>query len=473
MKHWPDLVWNSVVAVALFQPAIAGTIRHDRADSLHLALAAEPQFAPVGRVTGTEGSGAFLASGTLISDRWMLTAAHVVDGSDGLGGGLDNLEFHLGGQTFKAEAWFVHPGWVASGGESNLFAGWDLAAVRLKTPVTHIVPASLNTNSDELGRVATLVGFGATGTGLTGAQPGTAGTKRAGRNRVDISGDETTAGSVVSIGNDRMLAIDFDRPGVPGESTLGSPLPLDLEYLTAPGDSGGGLFIEVDGEFLLAGVTSLGSTLDNDANSDYGDRAAFTRVSQFNDWINDTLQAHSPTIIPSLAGDYNLDGVVNAADYTVWRDSLGAAGASLPADGDGDRLVGVGDFELWRDNFGARSAIGTGSLAAAAHQVSEPFTLAMMLLLACAYGFSPRFKTLTREGERGCTDDGQEIETLTEAEFMLLLGKESQTRVRQGESLDSIANRHRLSPVRILAAMEFAASSNAVILRRLIDDADW
>ena len=69
-------------------------------------------------------------------------------------------------------------------------------------------------------------------------------------------------------------------------------------------------------------------------------------------------------------------------------------------------------------------------------------------------------------------NDGLDIEILTEAEFMLLLGKESRTRVRQGESLDAIANRHRLSPVQILAAMEFAASSNAVVLRRLIDDAD-
>lgn len=68
---------------------------------------------------------------------------------------------------------------------------------------------------------------------------------------------------------------------------------------------------------------------------------------------------------------------------------------------------------------------------------------------------------------------GLDIEMLTEAEFMLLLGKESRTRVRQGESLDSIANRHRLSQAQILAAMEFAPGSNAVVLRRLIDDADW
>ena len=37
---------------------------------------------------------------------------------------------------------------------------------------------------------------------------------------------------------------------------------------------------------------------------------------------------------PSLAGDYNGDGVVDAADYTVWRDTFGQTGADLAADGD-------------------------------------------------------------------------------------------------------------------------------------------
>ena len=50
--------------------------------------------------------------------------------------------------------------------------------------------------------------------------------------------------------------------------------------------------------------------------------------------------------------DYNSDGEVNAADYTVWRDELGAAGAS-PADGNGDLVVDGADYDLWVSEFGA------------------------------------------------------------------------------------------------------------------------
>jgi len=54
---------------------------------------------------------------------------------------------------------------------------------------------------------------------------------------------------------------------------------------------------------------------------------------------------------PVLAGDYNDDGAVDAADYGIWRDSLGSM-EQLAADGDGDGTVNVGDYEIWRENFG-------------------------------------------------------------------------------------------------------------------------
>ena len=38
-----------------------------------------------------------------------------------------------------------------------------------------------------------------------------------------------------------------------------------------------------------------------------------------------------------LDGDYNVDGVVDAADYVVWRDSLDETGRGLAADGTGSR----------------------------------------------------------------------------------------------------------------------------------------
>ena len=44
---------------------------------------------------------------------------------------------------------------------------------------------------------------------------------------------------------------------------------------------------------------------------------------------------------PPLTGDYNADGTVDAADYTVWRDTLRAErdAAGSGADGDGNGIV--------------------------------------------------------------------------------------------------------------------------------------
>jgi hypothetical protein len=59
---------------------------------------------------------------------------------------------------------------------------------------------------------------------------------------------------------------------------------------------------------------------------------------------------------PTVTGDYNSNGTVDAADYVVWRKSDGQTGAGLPADGDGDGDVDADDYNVWRANFG-RTAI--------------------------------------------------------------------------------------------------------------------
>jgi hypothetical protein len=53
----------------------------------------------------------------------------------------------------------------------------------------------------------------------------------------------------------------------------------------------------------------------------------------------------------AFVGDYNLDGAVDSADYTVWRDTLGST-TDLRADGDGNGVVEEADFQLWRAHFG-------------------------------------------------------------------------------------------------------------------------
>jgi hypothetical protein len=58
--------------------------------------------------------------------------------------------------------------------------------------------------------------------------------------------------------------------------------------------------------------------------------------------------------LPQMPGDYNLDSRVDAADYSVWRDALGATGL-VPyngADGDGDGTIDQDDYAVWKANFG-------------------------------------------------------------------------------------------------------------------------
>ncbi len=76
-----------------------------------------------------------------------------------------------------------------------------------------------------------------------------------------------------------------------------------------------------------------------------------------------------------LSGDYNGDGLVDAADYTVWRESLGQA--VMPgsgADGDGDGEVGQGDYAVWSSHY--------GESAGAASTTPEPSGVILAALVA-------------------------------------------------------------------------------------------
>lgn len=75
-------------------------------------------------------------------------------------------------------------------------------------------------------------------------------------------------------------------------------------------------------------------------------------------------------------GDYNNDGKVDAADYTVWRDNVGNAGTTLqnrdPANGSGD--VGTNDYTSWKKHFGEPA--GSGSISATG--VPEPSSVLLV-----------------------------------------------------------------------------------------------
>jgi sulfatase modifying factor 1 len=84
--------------------------------------------------------------------------------------------------------------------------------------------------------------------------------------------------------------------------------------------------------------------------------------------------------IAALPGDFNLNGVVDAADYTVWRDHLGT-NFYLAGNGDetgaGAGVVDGADYNLWKAHFGQVS-----SGLASTTSIPEP---ASALLAALAF----------------------------------------------------------------------------------------
>jgi PEP-CTERM motif len=86
--------------------------------------------------------------------------------------------------------------------------------------------------------------------------------------------------------------------------------------------------------------------------------------------------------LATLSGDYNGNGAVDAADYTVWRDTLGQTGDGLAADGDRDDMVDQEDYDIWKAGFG--NVAGSGSVVTAASTVGLPASVpepASLLLL--------------------------------------------------------------------------------------------
>jgi parallel beta-helix repeat protein len=92
----------------------------------------------------------------------------------------------------------------------------------------------------------------------------------------------------------------------------------------------------------------------------------------------------------ALAGDYNRDGSVTAADYVLWRKTLGSNVTRYAgADGDGSSTIDQPDYLRWRADFAAIAAAGT----ALTSSIPEPPSIATLCFaLAMVQIASVRFK---------------------------------------------------------------------------------
>ncbi|MEX0641211.1 MAG: PEP-CTERM sorting domain-containing protein [Pirellulales bacterium] len=80
-----------------------------------------------------------------------------------------------------------------------------------------------------------------------------------------------------------------------------------------------------------------------------------------------------------VAGDFNGNNVVDAADYIVWRNSLGCSTtACISADGNHNGTIDQSDYAVWRAHFG-QTASGSSAFANVAAVIPEPTVLVMLL----------------------------------------------------------------------------------------------
>lgn len=172
----------------------------------------------------------------------------------------------------------------------------------------------------------------------------------------DGAAGDNFGASVAISGNTAIVGAPFDNPSGFGS---GSAYLFDVStgaFITKLVSSAGGVFDQLGSAVAISGGIALaGSFGDNDRGQLAGSVTPFK------------LQG-----VSGFPGDYNQDGAVDAADYTVWRDSLGGASALPNDDTPG---VGADDLARWRNNF------GQPALALAGQAVPEPGAGALALAL--------------------------------------------------------------------------------------------
>lgn len=218
--------------------------------------------------------------GVLIAPQWVITAAHAITWQSEI------KQVTINGVPRDVERLVIHPGYKKPPQEllDQALASWDwtlfrvllsssddIALIKLTQPVTDVAPVAINKSDDELGQIMKIIGKGATGNGVTGYEFSSS-------HRTELR----RAYNKVTSAHGRWLCYMFDKPSDA----------LPLEGGSGSGDSGGPFLIQVEEDWLLAGLTSWGDPQSSIRTPGrYGQISCNVRLSHYKEWIESVISA--------------------------------------------------------------------------------------------------------------------------------------------------------------------------------------
>jgi autotransporter-associated beta strand protein len=225
-------------------------------------------------------------------------------------------------------------------------------------------------------------------TTISGVMSGTGGAlAKTSTGTLTLTGANTyTGGTTISNGTLELFGASA-KLGTGNVSVMGTGSFLTIDNGVADGLNNAGTLSIASGGLLnlAAGVNERVGALSLEAvlhpNGTYGSSQS-NAVNKFDEYFSGTgILTVGPAI---LAGDYNNDGVVNAADYVVWKKNIGQPSQSLPNDTTGV-IVGQAQYDLWRSNFGSTTALPGSGAVEMASAIPEPSSVALLTLGFAAY----------------------------------------------------------------------------------------
>ena len=256
-------------------------------------------------------------SGVAIGPRHVLTAAHVVSGIP-----PSNIIFNVnygGALAYRipAAATFVHPGYGKN--QSGLINLDDIAVVALASDLPRGVPYyPLLSEPLEIGTVITLVGYGASGDGVNGATVASSpAIKRVGRNVIDLF-----LPAVKRFEFPRAYLFDFDDPLGKTHQLGGASLGNRIETMIASGDSGSPAFVDVEGQWEVAGINTfqIGDPARGSVPPRFGSLGGGMWIPAYTQWVTDTMMMSR---LPEANAGYlwmvGLVGLFGITQLRKWR----------------------------------------------------------------------------------------------------------------------------------------------------------